>query len=60
MPATSPTIWRSAIRFRGRAPAPSPRSLLSQTIRGRTAALELGRRDADARVRDDCERWLTL
>ncbi|MBU7590083.1 MAG: hypothetical protein KAF42_12810 [Sphingopyxis terrae] len=28
--------------------------------KGRTAALELGRRDADARVRDDCERWLTL
>jgi hypothetical protein len=27
---------------------------------GRTAALERGLRDADARVRDDCERWLTL
>ncbi|WP_287938887.1 transposase [Sphingopyxis sp.] len=27
---------------------------------GRTAALERGLRDADARVRDDCERWLML
>ena len=27
---------------------------------GRTAALERGMRDADARVRDDCARWLGL
>ena len=28
--------------------------------KGRSAVLERGLRDADARVRDDCERWLAI